>query len=130
MKQCKFCIPNDIIGGEILHEDDLWYFVTSADPLLSHAGLIITKRHVETPFEINAEEWHRLHELLPKFKSFLDKYNPDGYNLGWNIGETGGQHVFHAHLHIMARTKDEPLASKGIRYAFREAAREAADVTL
>ncbi|HTE22587.1 MAG TPA: HIT domain-containing protein [Candidatus Limnocylindria bacterium] len=50
----------------------------------------------------------------------IDEHDPDGYNLGWNIYPTGGQNVDHAHLHLIPRYKDEPLATKGIRYAFKQ----------
>jgi histidine triad (HIT) family protein len=49
-----------------------------------------------------------------------EKEKPAGYNLGWNVFQTGGQNVAHAHLHLLARYDDEPLAGKGIRYAFKQ----------
>lgn len=119
---CPFCIPNPLIRGEILYEDDLWYYLTAEDGELKHGGMIITKRHIATPFEISSEEWARLHELLSVFKEFVDGHNPHGYNLGWNIKPVGGQNVEHAHLHLIGRYDDEPLAGKGIRYAFKQAA--------
>jgi diadenosine tetraphosphate (Ap4A) HIT family hydrolase len=48
------------------------------------------------------------------------KFRPDGYNLGWNCGIVGGQEVFHAHLHIIPRFKDEPYAGRGIRYWLKQ----------
>jgi histidine triad (HIT) family protein len=42
-------------------------------------------------------------------------HHPDGYNVGWNCGSVGGQEVFHAHLHVIPRYRDEPLAGRGIR---------------
>jgi len=39
---------------------------------------------------------------------------PDGYNVGWNSGVAAGQEVFHAHMHVIPRFGDEPLAGKGI----------------
>jgi histidine triad (HIT) family protein len=44
-----------------------------------------------------------------------DEFSPDGYNVGWNSGRVGGQEVFHAHLHVIRRFKQEPLAGQGIR---------------
>ena len=44
------------------------------------------------------------------------KYHPDAYNVGWNCGEVGGQHIMHAHLHVIPRFNDEPYAGKGIRH--------------
>lgn len=120
MKNCNFCLKNKTLKGKILVENDLCYYVESIDPVLNYAGMIITKRHVESPFEINNEEWVSIKNLLDDVKNVLDKEKPDGYNIGWNVGGAAGQNVNHAHLHIIARFKDEPLAYKGIRYAFKQ----------
>jgi diadenosine tetraphosphate (Ap4A) HIT family hydrolase len=120
MKNCNFCLQNKTLKGKILAENNLCYFVESIDPILKNAGMIITKRHIENPFNINNEEWMAIKSLLYDVKKVLDKHNPDGYNVGWNIGEVAGQNVPHAHLHVIARFKDEPLAYKGLRYAFKQ----------
>lgn len=66
------------------------------------------------------EEWDATYILVQEVKKYLDeKYQPHGYNLGWNCGEVGGQHIFHAHFHVLPRYADEPLAGKGIRYMFK-----------
>ncbi|WP_010094324.1 HIT family protein [Ornithinibacillus scapharcae] len=87
---------------------------------LEGAGLIVPKEHRETAFDLTLEEWNATYSLLRDVKAFLDeKYHPQGYNLGWNCGEVGGQHIFHAHFHVIPRYVDEPLAGKGIRYMFK-----------
>lgn len=120
---CPFCLNNKLLRVPMLYEDELWYFTGEQKGAVNNAGMAITKRHIATPFEINEEEWLRLHTLLPKFKHLIDSQEePSGYNLGWNVHTTGGQHVFHAHLHIVARYEDEPLAGKGIRHHFKQEA--------
>lgn len=87
---------------------------------LEGAGLIVPRKHRETVFDLTAEEWEATYGLLKQVKKYLDEeHSPEGYNLGWNCGEVGGQHIFHAHLHIIPRYKDEPLAGRGIRYLFK-----------
>lgn len=93
VKDCPFCIENGLLRGTVLYEDDLWYYQRYDDGELKGGGMAITKRHVVTPFEINEAEWLALHKLLPKFKSFVDQHNPDGYNLGWNILPPAGQNT-------------------------------------
>lgn len=117
---CPFCLDNHLLKVEVLFEDNLWYFTEMKENAIQNAGMAITKRHVETPFQINEQEWSRLHRLLPIFKEILDKNEPaQGYNIGWNVFSSGGQNVAHAHLHIIARYGDEPLAGKGIRFALK-----------
>lgn len=125
--ECQFCIDNQSLKGEILAQNNLCYFVESIDPVLKHAGLIIPFRHAETPFDLNKEEWNATQDLLHKAKTILDEHNPDGYNIGWNIGADAGQHMFHAHLHVIARFADEPLRGKGIRYAFKQESNQRPD---
>jgi histidine triad (HIT) family protein len=69
---------------------------------------------------LTQEEWEVTYILLQEVKQYIDeKHEPKGLNLGWNCGEVGGQHIFHAHFHIIPRYKDEPFAGKGIRYMFK-----------
>lgn len=91
------------------------------DNILQGSYVIIPKSKVGTPFELTEEEWIDTYKLLKEIKEYIDsKYKPDGYNIGWNVGEIGGQNVSHAHLHILPRYKDEPLAGKGIRFMFKQ----------
>ena len=87
---------------------------------LAGAGVIIPKRHAETVFDLTQGEWQSTYALLHEAKKFLDDTDqPDGYNVGWNSGEIAGQHIMHAHLHVLPRYADETLAYKGIRYMFK-----------
>lgn len=120
-KPCPFCIENELLRVKVLYEDDLWYITDMEEGSINNAVMAITKRHIATPFEINEQEWTELRDLLRKMKQLVDeKEQPSGYNLGWNIHSAGGQNVAHAHLHLLARYDDEPLAGKGIRYAFKQ----------
>ena len=78
--------------------------------------VIIPKSEVTSPFDLTEQEWIDTQDLLHKVKEYVDEtFHPDGYNIGWNVGEVAGQSVKHAHLHILPRYKDEPFAGKGIR---------------
>ncbi|MFB5663443.1 HIT family protein [Alteribacillus sp. HJP-4] len=92
---------------------------------LEGSGVIVPKQHRETVFELTEEEWEATYSLLHKVKEYLDEmFSPDGYNIGWNCGETGGQTIFHSHLHILPRYKNEPFAGKGIRYLLKGASQK------
>jgi len=83
--------------------------------------VIIPKSHVKSPFDLSVEEWLATKDLMDRIKSYIDeKYKPDGYNLGWNVGAVAGQEVEYAHLHIIPRYKDEPYAGRGIRYWLKQ----------
>ena len=83
--------------------------------------VIIPKSQVGSPFELSDKEWADSKALMKELKEYLDeKYKPDGYNIGWNVGKAAGQEVAHAHMHIIPRYSDEPLAGKGLRYWFKQ----------
>ncbi|MDF2791668.1 MAG: cell-cycle regulation histidine triad protein [Neobacillus sp.] len=87
---------------------------------LEGAGFIVPIKHRETAFDLTREEWDATYTVLIEVKKYLDeKYQLQGYNLGWNYGEVGGQHIFHAHFHVLPRYADEALAGKGIRYLLK-----------
>ena len=120
-EKCPFCTENNLLRVKILHEEDLWYIADMEEGSINNAVMAITRRHVETPFQLNTNEWMALHSILNKMKKLVDnKEKSDGYNLGWNIHKTGGQNVSHAHLHLLGRYQDEPYAGKGIRYTFKQ----------
>ncbi|MCH2165855.1 MAG: HIT domain-containing protein [Marinovum sp.] len=81
--------------------------------------MIVPHRHIESPFELNAEEWSEISEAMAFVKTRFDKENADGFTIGWNVGSVAGQDVFHAHLHVIARFKGEPSEGFGIHALFR-----------
>lgn len=115
MSDCPFCLPNDNLVGEILFKDDFAYVVTHPDKVLTNSSMIIPYRHIETPFELTSGEWQSMHSLMKQAKEVYDKVGAEGYTIGWNVFNVGGQTVPHVHLHVIARFSDEPLAGKGLR---------------
>jgi len=118
MVSCGFCGYHNNKDCTVLFENDLCVCLVHPDPILEGSCLVIPKAHKATVFELNDKEWEATKELIDKAKQYLDlNYSPDGYNVGWNCGEVGGQHgpLFHAHLHIIPRFADEPYAGRGIR---------------
>ncbi|MCP3029137.1 HIT family protein [Halobacillus sp. A5] len=124
MKECIFC---NLFRDEeqlVIDETETCYFIQKEDEqeVLEGSGLIIPKEHRRNVFELSIQEWEDSRELLLKAKKRLDEYYvPDGYSIGWNTGEAGGQSIPHAHLHVIPRFADEPLAGKGIRFWIKQA---------
>lgn len=117
---CPFC-PPALNVAQVVLENAHCLFLQQAEPVLSGSGIIIPRQHRETVFDLTEEEWQATLDLLRRARVWIDeKYAPDGYNLGWNCGQVGGQEVFHAHLHVIPRFRDEPLAGKGIRYWLKQ----------
>jgi diadenosine tetraphosphate (Ap4A) HIT family hydrolase len=114
---CPYCSLNES-DQKVVIKDELVWFVR--DPhyqgALKHSGVIIPVSHRETVFDLTEPEVAATFRLLRKVKAWMDEeFSPDGYNIGWNCGRAGGQDVFHAHLHVIPRFRQEPLAGQGIR---------------
>ena len=102
---------------QVVLENDHCVFVRTPQPVLKGSGLIVTKAARETVFDLTPQEWAATYKLLQKAKAYLDRtLEPDGYNVGWNVGSVDAQDVPHTHLHVNPRFQDEPLAGRGIRY--------------
>lgn len=121
MGKCPFCFPGEDREQQIVLENEECFFLQKPQSVLIGSGVIVPKKHRETVFELTPKEWLDTFNLLKEAKEFLDeRFQPQGYNVGWNAGQVGGQEIFHAHLHIIPRYEDEPLAGKGIRYFFKQ----------
>ena len=111
MTECMFCNLDD---KEILFENDLAVAFKDGMPVSKGHTLIIPKRHAVTYFDLAKEELEAMFDLSIKVKEYLDKeYHPDGYNVGFNVNEAGGQSVFHTHMHVIPRYKGDVENPRG-----------------
>ena len=111
MEGCIFCEPPTT---EIICENDLALASYDKFPVSKGHVLVIPKRHVPDYFGATTEEAAAFHELIHEVKKHLDqKYNPDGYNIGVNVGIAGGQTIFHLHMHVIPRYKGDVENPKG-----------------
>jgi len=119
---CPFCNPEKDSQQQIVFENEHCRYLQHPNhqTILEGSGLIVPKIHRQTVFDLTSEEWNATYELMQKVKSYADEmYAPDGYTLGWNVGEASNQSIPHAHFHILPRFADEPYAGKGIRAWFK-----------
>lgn len=101
MKDCIFC---NIQHKEIIIESKLSHAIYDKFPVNKGHVLIIPKKHISSYFDLEVEEKNDLWDLVEKTKEILDdKFNPDGYNVGINIGKEAGQTIFHCHIHLIPR---------------------------
>jgi len=116
LNKCEFCNYTDNEKGFLIFENELCYCIQLHHKILIGSCMVMPRAHKVTVFDLTPDEWASTQELLSQAKTYIDsKYNPDGYNVGWNCGREAGQTVFHAHMHIIPRYKDEPYAGRGIR---------------
>ena len=101
MSDCIFCnLPAD----QIIAESDLCVAFYDQFPVSKGHVLIIPKRHVADYFELMPEEIAAMQKMLFEMKDVVQAlYQPDGFNIGVNVGEMAGQSIFHVHMHLIPR---------------------------
>lgn len=121
MRDCVFCNLSD---KEIVDRCDLTLTIRDSYPVSNGHTLVIPKRHVQSIFEVTAEEIAALIQALKIARDALgDEHSPDGFNIGVNDGESAGQTVPHLHIHLIPRYKDDVIDPRGgIRWVFPEKA--------
>jgi diadenosine tetraphosphate (Ap4A) HIT family hydrolase len=120
---CPFC--RRLADGDLLAENEAAAAFVDAFPLSPGHALIVPRRHEADLFALTAAEQDALWELLRSVQAALqERHRPDGYNVGVNIGDAGGQTVGHVHVHLIPRYAgdvDDPRG--GIRWIIPAKAR-------
>lgn len=104
---CVFC---DYIErkDKIAYENELAFAIYDAFPVNKGHMLILPKRHVESYFDLSADEKSAIQRLLVQSREHINKlYHPDGYNIGVNDGAYAGQTILHCHIHMIPRYKGD-----------------------
>ncbi len=108
---CPFCTPGP---PSIVLANDLAYARYDLYPVSPGHLLLIPFRHVASFFEATEAEQAALLALVHDARRLLDeRYAPDGYNIGVNIGAAAGQSVMHLHLHVIPRYAGDMDDPKG-----------------
>jgi diadenosine tetraphosphate (Ap4A) HIT family hydrolase len=107
---CPFCSQ----AGEVVLLSELCFGRWDKHPVTEGHLLIIPKRHITDYFSATAEEKSALWALVDKAKALLDdRFKPDGYNIGINVGASAGQTVMHCHIHLIPRRQGDSINPRG-----------------
>ena len=121
-KPCPFC---HLEHHRILAENELVAAYRDGFPVSLGHSVIIPRRHFATLFDATEAEQAALLKMLAQAKDILDKHHqPDGYNIGINHGQAGGQSVPHLHIHLIPRyhgDKEDPRG--GVRWVIPDKAK-------
>ena len=107
---CIFCRPE----RTILLVSKLSLAVLDEFPVSKGHALVVPKRHAATIWDLTDSEYTDLYRLVRDVKELLvERFSPDGFNVGANCGEAAGQSVWHAHVHVIPRYKGDVQDPKG-----------------
>ena len=106
---CIFCkIANGEIPSKTLFEDDEFRVILDLGPAAKGHALILPKSHYANLYELSEETASKVMLLAKKMAmQMTDKLKCDGFNLVQNNGEVAGQTVFHFHMHLIPRYKND-----------------------
>ena len=115
MTTCPFCT---LPAERILNTSQHGWIIRDGFPISPGHTLIIPRRHVDSFFNLTADEKLDLLGLLEIAKVDLDaEFKPDSYNIGINDGPAAGQTVPHLHIHLIPRyTGDVSDPRGGVRW--------------
>lgn len=109
--ECIFCkIANGEIPSATLYEDNDFRVILDVNPASKGHTLILPKKHADNLYDLPDETASKALVLAKNMASKIEKaLECDGLNLVQNNGETAGQTVFHFHMHIIPRYKNDSV---------------------
>lgn len=110
-ENCIFC---KIAAGEIpsatIYEDDDFRVILDIEPASKGHALILPKEHYANLYELPEELASKALIVAKKVVTKMtDIVGCDGYNVLQNNGEAAGQTVFHFHMHLIPRYKEDDV---------------------
>ena len=106
---CIFCkIANGEIPSKTLYEDDKFRVILDLGPASKGHALILPKYHYANLYELPDEMAGEVMKLAKKMATQMtERLGCEGFNLVQNNGELAGQTVFHFHMHLIPRYRDD-----------------------
>lgn len=109
MSDCIFCkIANGEIPSATLYEDEDFRVILDLGPASKGHALILPKAHAANIYEISDDMAAKAMILAKKMATKMtEALKCDGFNIVQNNGEPAGQTVFHFHMHLIPRYKND-----------------------
>lgn len=102
---CIFCkiINKEIPNYTVFEDENVLAFLDIFPHAVGHT-VVIPKVHAHDLTELSDELIVSLFSAVKKVQQKLQTgLNPEGFTVGWNHGEAGGQTVPHLHVHVLPR---------------------------
>jgi ATP adenylyltransferase len=104
---CVFCLADAAADedGLVVHRGSSGLVLLNKYPYASGHLMVAPRRHVGDLGELSADEALEIHRLVSTSVGVLaEAMQPQGYNLGWNLGRIAGAGVVdHVHEHVVPR---------------------------
>lgn len=108
MDNCIFCkIVKKEIPADVVFEDENTLAFLDISPVNIGHSLVIPKKHFRNALETPDEVIMDLLKIGKKIGKALRANGAEGINITLNNESASGQVVFHTHLHVIPRFKDD-----------------------
>jgi diadenosine tetraphosphate (Ap4A) HIT family hydrolase len=88
----------------VVAENDAAYARLDSNSLAPGHVIVVPRRHVADFFDMSPDEQSAVLALLNEARRIIQaKHQPDGYNIGVNVGKAAGQNRMHVHVHLIPR---------------------------
>ena len=89
----------------IVYRGQYSFIILNTFPYTSGHIMVVPYEHVDELQKLTSDAAHEIMDLSRKIETVLrEVYNPDGINLGMNIGKAAGAGVAgHIHMHVLPR---------------------------
>lgn len=106
---CIFCkLANGDIPTNSIYEDDNYKVILDMGPATKGHALILPKDHYRNIYELPEKNASEVLVLAKKMATEMtEKLGADGFNIVQNNEEVAGQTVFHFHMHLIPRYKND-----------------------
>lgn len=113
IKGCIFCSGD--IRNRIFASNGTVFAIEDKYPVTEGHILVIPYRHTSDFFSMTPQEKQHAKEMLSTFKTNILQIDTTvtGFNVGMNCGESAGQTVMHAHMHLTRKRNGDVDNSKG-----------------
>ncbi len=93
------------IPSTIVFENEEIIAIEDINPSAPVHILVIPKKPIPTIADAENSDQALLGQLILTAKNIAKEKKLEGYKLHFNVGEKGGQEVFHVHLHLLGGWK-------------------------
>ena len=110
---CLFCrMAAGAFPADKEHEDDRVFAIRDIAPRAPVHVLIIPREHIASARDLAGQHAALLAHMIGVANSIAAGHDiaERGYRLAFNVGEEGGQTIYHLHLHLLG---GRPLGAEG-----------------
>jgi ATP adenylyltransferase len=105
---CVFCAlaaQESSVSSGVVATTDTSFVCLNAYPYGSGHLLVLPRRHASELGDLSSDEANDLFAMIRRAQAALARaYEPDGYNIGFNLGRAAGAGIpHHLHAHVLPR---------------------------